>query len=195
MEEKTEVIPEMPPVPPVPPVLPATPERTRRRTVIAMIVGAVIVAAVSSGITALLVSGSSRESAGPRPTSAASSPAAPVEDPGDVAAEAQESYNDSPTSKDFELTLKTTEKQCFGSAGCNITVEPHLSYLSVTSLDPEKTLSITYEVRGDESGPVIETMELTDQDQLTYDPVSITTPGRLTKVTAKITDVTVSSLS
>lgn len=182
----------------MPAVPPSAPERTRRRTLIGMIAGAVIVAAVSSGTTALLVSGSSRESAAPRPTSATSAPAAPAEDPEDPAdaiAEAPQTYNDSPTSKDFELTLKTTEKQCFGSAGCNVTVEPKLSYLSVTSLDPEKTLSITYEIHGDESGPVIETMELTDQDRLTYDPVSITTPGRLTKVTTKITDVTVSSLS
>ncbi|MFE0349120.1 hypothetical protein [Streptomyces griseoluteus] len=192
MEEKTEVIPQMPPRPTVPP---SAPERTRRRMVIAMIAGAVIVAAVSSGITALLVTGSNRGSAGPRPTSALSSPAAPVEEPADAAAETQQTYNDSPTAEDFELTLKTTEKHCFGSAGCNVTVEPHLSYLSMTSLDPEKTLSITYEIHGDESGPVIETMELTDQDQLTYDPVSIATPGRLMKVTAKISDVTVSSLS
>ncbi|MFJ3338892.1 hypothetical protein [Streptomyces sp. NPDC086766] len=190
MEERTEAIPEMPPMPPVPPSPPAFP---RRRTLIGAIVGAVITAAISSGITAMLVSGSDRVSTDSKPTSAASAPAAPAEDPTEAIEDAQQTYNDSPTLKDFALTLKTTEKQCFGSAGCNITVEPNLSYLSVTSLDPEKTLSITYEIHGDESGPVIQTMELAEQDQLTYDPVSISTTSRSTKVTAKITDVTVSS--
>ncbi|MEU6244578.1 hypothetical protein [Streptomyces sp. NPDC047024] len=155
-----------------------------------------VIAAISSGITAMLVSGPREEAADAKPKSAASAPASAAEDATDATEEAEaagETYNDDPTSEDFELTLKTTEKQCFGSAGCNVTVEPNLSYLGVTSLDPEKTISITYEVHGDENGPVIETMELTDQDQLTYDPVSISTAARSTKVTAKITDVAVSS--
>ncbi|MEV5124335.1 hypothetical protein AB0K49_16330 [Streptomyces decoyicus] len=152
-----------------------------------------IIAALSSGTTAMLVSGSDREAADPKPTSATSAHAAPSEDPTEAIEEATETYNDSPTFKDFVLSMKTTKKQCFGSAGCNITVEPNLSYVSATSLDPEKTLSITYEIHGDESGPVIQTMELSDRDQLTYNAVSITTASRSTKVTVKITDVTVSS--
>ncbi|MFE2224849.1 hypothetical protein [Streptomyces kronopolitis] len=152
-----------------------------------------IIAAISSAITAILVSGSDKEAASPKPTSAKSAPAAPSEDPTEASEETEETYNDSPTSTDFALSMKTTKKQCFGSAGCNITVDPHLSYISATSLDPEKTISITYEIHGDESGPVIQTLELSDGDQVTYDPVSISTADRSTKVTAEITDVTVSS--
>ncbi|MFG2092125.1 hypothetical protein [Streptomyces sp. NPDC048612] len=190
MDEKTEATPEVPPMPPVPPS-PAT--STRRRPAIRAIVGAVIIAAISSGTTAMLVSSSGGEAAGPKSKSATSAPAAPSEEPTESIEDAEETYNDSPTFTDFELSLKTTRKQCFGSAGCNITVEPKLSYVSATSLDPEKTLSLTYEIRGDESGPVIQTMELSDRDQLTYTPVAISTASRSTKVTAKITDVTVSS--
>lgn len=190
MDETTEVTSEMPPMPPVPP---SSPSSTRRRPVIGAIVGAVIIAAISSGTTAMLLSGSGGEAAAPKSTSATSAHAAPSEGPTESTEEAEETYNDSPTLNDFALFMKTTKKQCFGSAGCNITVEPNLSYVSATSLDPKKTLSITYEIDGDESGPVIQTMELSDRDQLTYDSVSLTTAGRSTKVTAKITDVTVSS--
>ncbi|MEV6564599.1 hypothetical protein [Streptomyces kronopolitis] len=187
MDETTEATTEMPPVPPSPPT------SMRRRPVIAAIVGTVIIAAISSGITAILVSGSDKEGAGPKATSAKSAPEAPSEDPTEASEETGETYNDSPTSTDFALSMKTTKKQCFGSAGCNITVEPNVSYVSATSLDPEKTLSITYEIHGDESGPVIQTMELSDRDRLTYTPVSLSTADRSTKVTAEITDVTVSS--
>ncbi|MGX1970894.1 hypothetical protein [Streptomyces kronopolitis] len=187
MDETTEATAEIPPVPPYPPT------STRRRPVIAVIVGIVIIAAISSGITAILVSGSDKEAAGPKPTSAKSAPAKPSEDPTEASEETEETYNGSPTSTDFTLSMKTTKKQCFGSAGCAITVEPNLSYVGAISLDPEKTVSITYEIHGDESGPVIQTMELSDRDRLTYTPVSISTADRSTKVTAEITDVTVSS--
>ncbi|MFE3547177.1 hypothetical protein ACFXN2_00725 [Streptomyces kronopolitis] len=190
MDETTEATAEIPPVPPYPPT------STRRRPVIAVIVGTVIIAAISSGITAIFVSGTGKEAAAPKPTSAKSAPATPSEDPTEASEEpeeTEETYNDSPTSTDFTLSMKTTKKQCFGSAGCAITVEPNLSYVGAISLDPEKTVSITYEIHGDESGSVIQTMELSDRDRLTYTPVSISTADRSTKVTAEITDVTVSS--
>ncbi|MGW2921000.1 hypothetical protein ACWDBF_24460 [Streptomyces angustmyceticus] len=152
-----------------------------------------IIAALSSGTTAMLLSGSGRKAASAKSASATSAHAAPSEGPTEATEEAEDTYNDSPTAEDFTLSVKTTRKQCFGSAGCNITVEPDLSYAGAMSLDPDKTLSITYEIRGDESGPVIQTMELSDGDRLTYDPVSISTAGRSTTVTAKITDVTVNS--
>jgi hypothetical protein len=48
---------------------------------------------------------------------------------------------------------------------------------------------ITYEIHGDQSGPVIETAELTDQTRLNYTPSMISTPSASTKVTVEITDV------
>jgi hypothetical protein len=50
---------------------------------------------------------------------------------------------------------------------------------------------ITYEIRGDESGPVIETAELTDQTSLNYTPSLISAASTSTRVSVKITDVTV----
>jgi hypothetical protein len=72
-----------------------------------------------------------------------------------------------------------------------VTVEPKLTYTGVEDLDPNAVYEITYEIRGDESGPVIETAELSDQTSLTYTPTSLSTASSGTKVSAKITDVSV----
>jgi hypothetical protein len=158
----------------------------RKRTVVGAVVGAVAVAGIASGATALLLSG-------PDKAPPAHKPKATVHASPTTAEASEETYyNDTPNRQDFALTLKTTERQCFGSAGCNVTVEPNLMYANATPLDPDKTISITYEVHGDESGPVVQTMELSNQDQLHYTPVSISTASSGTKVTAVITDVEVS---
>ncbi|TXS41570.1 hypothetical protein EAO75_43395 [Streptomyces sp. uw30] len=71
-----------------------------------------------------------------------------------------------------------------------MTVEPELTYLGdSTAIDPDAVYEITYEIRGDDSGPVIETAELSDQTSLNYTPTSISTASSGTKVSAKITDV------
>jgi hypothetical protein len=88
---------------------------------------------------------------------------------------------------DLELTPKVTEKQCFGSAGCNVTVQVEVGY-SGPALDPDDTWEVTYEVTGDEDGPVIGTFELTG-DKYDQDEVSLSTHGSKTKITIKITDV------
>ncbi|WDO05538.1 hypothetical protein ME763_07655 [Streptomyces murinus] len=187
MDERLEIAPELPPMPTAPP---APPRSTRRRAVLWMVIGAVLIAGISSGVTVMIISGSDSSAPISKPKTVASASAAPAEDD---AKATEASYNDSPVPDDFALALKTTERQCFGSAGCNVTVEPNLTYAGVTPLDPDKSYSITYEVHGDTSGPVIQTMELSDQDQLSYTPVSISTASRSAKVSAKITDVTVSS--
>ncbi|MFI5977676.1 hypothetical protein [Streptomyces sp. NPDC051452] len=52
---------------------------------------------------------------------------------------------------------------------------------------------ITYEIHGDESGPVIETAELTEQTSLNYTPSMISTTSAATKVSVEITDVSAQS--
>ncbi len=76
-------------------------------------------------------------------------------------------------------------------AGCNVTVEPDLTLMvDSSSVDPDVTYEITYEIKGDESGPVIDTAELSDQTSLNYTPSLIQTVSSGTKVTIKIADVT-----
>lgn len=92
-----------------------------------------------------------------------------------------------PTAKDFTVTLKTTSKQCFGSAGCNVTVEPDITYSGVTGLDGV-TCDITYEITGDESGTVVETA-IGDAESVSYYPTMLSTPSSSTEVDAKVNDV------
>jgi len=90
----------------------------------------------------------------------------------------------------FTIELRTTRRQCFGSAGCNVTVEPELTYMGIGDIDPDATYEITYEIRGDRSGPVIATADLSDETRLNYTPSLISTASSGTKVSVKITDIT-----
>jgi len=52
-----------------------------------------------------------------------------------------------PAAKDFELNIKTTKKECFDSAGCLITFEVELNYLS-SGAEPGTSWDITYDITG-----------------------------------------------
>jgi len=92
---------------------------------------------------------------------------------------------------DWKVTLKTVDKQCFGSAGCNVEVKPSLKYVGSASLPDEGLLSITFRVSGDESGPVIETIEadLSDDGTYSYSTVYMSTSSGSVEPKAKVTDV------
>jgi hypothetical protein len=173
--------PTPPPLPDFPPP-PPQPKKSRTNLIIIASAAAVIAAIVGTGI----VVAQSRDGGGkPAAASKSSAPAAKA------AAEPDPSPTYEVLDKDsFVMTLKTTKRQCFGSAGCNVTVEPELSYVGAGDIDPDATYDITYKIHGDESGPVIETAELSDESNLSYTPSLIQTASSSTKVTVDITDVT-----
>lgn len=88
---------------------------------------------------------------------------------------------------DLTLTPKITKKQCFGSAGCNVQIKVEVGYDGPT-LSEDDTWEVTYQVTGDESGPIVGTFELTgtkyDQDE-----ISLSTKSSKTKISVKVTDV------
>jgi hypothetical protein len=96
-----------------------------------------------------------------------------------------------PTPADFRITLKTLTKQCFDTAGCNITFRPVLSQeLPKGSFDPAVTYDVTYTVTGDESGPQTDTLYVTgDQYQEPMEGIA-STPSSSTSLTVKIESVT-----
>ena len=96
-----------------------------------------------------------------------------------------------PKPADFTVTLKVLSKQCFGSAGCNITFRPVLTqHLAKGSLDPAITYDLTYTVTGDESGPQINTLSVTgDQYEQPYEAMA-STPNSGTVLSAQVTSVT-----
>ncbi|WLW50749.1 hypothetical protein [Streptomyces sp. YU58] len=184
MPDTTPPMPNFPPPEPEP----STPKKSRTNLIIIASAAAVIAAVIGTGI---MVVQSRDGSSKPATTTAESS--APDEE---VVTAAAEERDLEPTyaevdADDFTVVLRTTKRQCFGSAGCNVTVEPKLSFLGVTEdIDPDSVYEITYEIRGDEDGPVIETAELSDRTSLNFTPSLISTSSSGTKLSVEITDVT-----
>ncbi|MFG2638066.1 hypothetical protein ACGFX8_30315 [Streptomyces sp. NPDC048362] len=173
--------------PPLPPEPPAPAKKNRTNLVIIAAATAVIAAVIGTGAVVV----NSQKDDGKQVGKAAASPSAKAtasSEPDPIP-----SYADVDESS-FTIKLKTTKRQCFGSAGCNLTVEPHLTFLGDSeSIDPAAGYEITYEIHGDESGPVIETAELTEQTSLNHTPSMISTTSAATKVSVEITDVSAQS--
>ncbi|GAA3233255.1 hypothetical protein MTQ10_11235 [Streptomyces sp. XM83C] len=180
-----------PPMPTVPPMIPRPPHRSRTNAVIVAAAAAVVAAVVITGIVVVQATDNGTDSGKPMATTPAiASATATTEALTTEDHSTPEPSHAAVDEDDFSIELRTTERHCFGSAGCNVTVEPELTYLGLTSeLDPDATYEITYEILGDESGPIIETAELTDRTSLTYHQTSVSTDSSSTTVSVEITEV------
>ncbi|MEU7781681.1 hypothetical protein [Micromonospora parva] len=94
---------------------------------------------------------------------------------------------DTPTKGDFKLKVKTLRKQCFGSAGCNITYRIDVTYTG-DGLDPSSTYEVTYEVKGAED-PIINTFEVTGDSASVQEEETASTKRSADKLAAVVTDV------
>lgn len=92
-----------------------------------------------------------------------------------------------PKVKDFALTPKILDKECFGSAGCNVEVKVDVTYAG-PALSDDDTWLVTYEVTGDEDGSVIGSLELTG-DVYEVNDEFLSTKSSKTKISIKVTDV------
>lgn len=93
-----------------------------------------------------------------------------------------------PTKDDFELTLKITGKECFGSAGCNVETKVSVSYVGIEDLeDLPSNIDITFDIKGGED-PYTATIEMED-GKYSPDTALIQTKSSKSKLTVKITDV------
>jgi hypothetical protein len=63
--------------------------------------------------------------------------------------------------KDWKVKVPIRSKECFGSAGCNIEFGVVPEYVGVEDASDGHYL-VTFEVRGVEDGPMIQTFEVTD---------------------------------
>lgn len=92
-----------------------------------------------------------------------------------------------PVAKDFKLTVKTLTKQCFGSAGCNVTYRILVAY-SGPDLDPSKSYDVLYTVRGGED--VVQNKLTVEDGQSSVDEEEmVSTKTSKAKLTAVATDV------
>lgn len=92
-----------------------------------------------------------------------------------------------PKPADFKLVVKALKKQCFGSAGCNVTFRIVVTY-NGPALDPSTEYQVTYAVKGGED-PQSNTFTVTGTDY-TYDEQEFIQTARASaKLTAVVTDV------
>lgn len=169
----TDYNPYMPPVAPIPP------KKGHPIRVFFIVLGSILVFVI--GVSAI-VTGMSGVKAPTHsvntPAPSAGQPAAPAEPA--VAAPLQ--------AKDFTISLKTTSKQCFGSAGCDLVVTPQVTYAGSASDLDGRTCQITYDVTGGQDGAVTDTINATGSDFLSM-PVVIMTTKSSAVISATVTEV------
>lgn len=94
-----------------------------------------------------------------------------------------------PHRADWKIAIKIKKKQCFGSAGCNVTFRINPNYVGDQQLPDSGTIEVTYVVKGDESGPITNSFTVED-GSASYDGEEFaSTPRAATKLTAKVTEV------
>jgi len=179
------------PAPPPPYPNPAKPPKQKRQflvTKIAIGVAAGIALFIVSLIVlvAMLMAGGSTGDK----QAATATPATIASQPADTSAATEQATPAAytPTPSDFKLTVKTLSKECFGSAGCNLTFRIGVGY-SGEPLDPSTTWEVVYEVRGGEDGPQINTLTIQGTDYQVDREEFASTSSSSKKLTARVTSV------
>lgn len=90
---------------------------------------------------------------------------------------------------DWKVGVKVKEKQCFGSAGCSVTVTIDPKYVGATPLPDTGTIEVTYEISGDTSGPVVGTFTVEDHSASFDKETQLDTKSSSVTPKAKVTDV------
>lgn len=90
--------------------------------------------------------------------------------------------------RNLKIGLRTRQKECFGSAGCNVTVQIVPRYVGTQDVSTG-SWEITYEIRGAEDGPQIETMTLEHGTFSFPEEQSLQTRTSNDKLTAAVTEV------
>jgi hypothetical protein len=159
-------------------------------------VGLVALIGVTVGVTIAATS----DSGSPRAAATTRQPSAwdleqqatnedPTLDEGELGLEATSEPTPGPTlnASKIKLTPKVTDKQCFGSAGCNVSIKVEMAY-NGPDLSEDETFEVTYEVKGGEDGPIIGTFEVTGKTYSEQEE-SLSTRSKNTKLSIKVTDV------
>jgi hypothetical protein len=93
-----------------------------------------------------------------------------------------------PKVEDYQLELIVIEKQCFGSAGCLITVRPDLAYGGFPT-PSGKEYMLVYEIIGGEDGVEIFNLTIHDDGQYTFRDLTISTAHKDDELTVEIVEL------
>ena len=186
--------------PPPGPPSPATPKAPRTFTGRQVLAVAAVVGVIAFGLGAVVGNGGGTSSETPKAASSTGqSVTATTEAEVTTTTEAEVTTTteaevttaagayDTPKPSDFKLTVKTLSKQCFGSAGCNLTYRIQAGWHG--TYDPDKTYEVVYEVHGDESGPQTNNFTVTG-DKYQVEQVEIaSTRSAGVKLTTRVVSV------
>lgn len=149
-------------------------------------IGYPVVAIAFAAIGAASGGTDSTTASSPSPTVTVTQPAAEAPATTQPTTPAAPAYS-TPKPKDIKLTVVVRSKQCFGSAGCNITYRADAGWSLM--FDPSITYDVTYSVRGGEDGPVVNTMTITGDNYQRAEEEMVSTSSKNVKLTAVTTRV------
>ena len=191
--------PGQPPFQPPPqlqqPVPPPAPAKRKRFGWLALLVTAVVALLLGLGLGASGDAGT--QTAEPQPTVTVTETAPPVVEGGsEPTDEATDEPSEEPTKaawnpkpKDFKIGIKILTKECFGSAGCNITYRIKPEYVGSQAFPDSGTTEVTYEVTGGED-TITNTFEIDSAGTAHFDKEEIaSTEASSDKLSAKATEV------
>jgi hypothetical protein len=182
--------PTNPPYQPWPPqpTPPAVPPKRKSRVglIVGIVAGAVILLVVLLGIIGAALAGNQSAGKTPSVTTPTEFHGAPLVEP-DPTTEPAVAAGPVLTADEVKLSLKTTSKQCFGSAGCNVEVKVEMKY-DGEPLSASDTWEVTYSITGGDDGETIGSFDVTG-DQYDVNSELLSTASSKTKLHVKVTGV------
>lgn len=92
------------------------------------------------------------------------------------------------TAGDIKLEVKILDKECFGSAGCNVEYRVQAGWPKEAVREGE-TFEVTYEITGPEEGPQVGTFTINDDGTMLIEKEFASTPRSSTKLKPKVKDL------
>lgn len=93
------------------------------------------------------------------------------------------------TAKDLTVKVRTTQKNCYGSAGCVLIVEPKVTAKSNQDAFDAGGFEVTIKYTGGTDGPSVETVAIHEGGEYQRPETMLNTQAQGDEVTAKVTEV------
>lgn len=91
--------------------------------------------------------------------------------------------------QDVHLSLKTVGRQCFGTAGCNVSVEVVVGWEAPYGVTPADSWRVIYQIGGDESGPIVGSVSVMGDGTYEVNVETMHTRGSAVKPTIAVVEV------